>query len=99
MAERDFETKLKCAVGAGWCTLIVGILLITLSWVVFLIAAESIGFSKLISALWGGMPFREVRPIWLHYIAVAKMILFAGFLVVLFLTIWLKNLRKAAPAR
>ena len=97
MDDGSFERRLQCAVISGWWTILIGALLITVSWVLFLVASGSVSFGKFVSSLCGGMAFADVRLFWIIFIGAAKLMLFGGLLVVLFLTVWLKKLRGSAP--
>jgi len=98
MDRTELETRLRCAVVAGWWTLLGGWGLAAISWIFLMAASKSAGFADFISACWGGVPFQEMRPLWVIFLAVTKLIVFADFMIVLFLTFWLRQLRKANNA-
>jgi hypothetical protein len=90
-----FEKKVRAAAVAGWWTLLITVAFITLQWVVYL-AVMSARPAWLLS-MWGpGMDWTFVQNVWFWAIAVLKFGLWLMALVVIWLTLWARQLRKRA---
>ena len=96
MERTDFETRLQCASVAAWATVAVGFALTLFSWVTLMVTAQSPGLQRLVTACWLGVPFEDIRHAWVLMLGIFKLVMVAGSLVALFLTLWLRGLRKAA---
>lgn len=96
MEEARFEIRLRCAVAAGWWTVLIGAVWLTLSWLIWQWILVCPGCANVVEWLWGGIKMADVKPLLFAFFGVFKLILFACVLVSIFLTIWLRKLRKAA---
>lgn len=94
MDEALFEKRLRCAAAAGWCTLLIGFILNTLSWIMLMVASLSPPVAGFLSTCWGGVRFDHMRLVWLATIVIVKMVLFVAFLSCILLSLWLRRLRK-----
>ena len=93
MEQGQFETRLRCAVVAGWWTALIAWVWFTAAWFGWLlIKAASPGF---IEWAWGGVGLAEMQDVVFAFFGVMKMGLFAWVIIVIFLTIWSRKLRKA----
>lgn len=93
MEQGQFETRLRCAVVAGWWTTFIAWACFTASWFAWLlIKATSPDF---IEWAWGGVKLAEMQHVVLAFFGLMKLGLFAWVIVMIFLTIWSRKLRKA----
>jgi len=92
----DFEKRLGGAVRAGWCTVIIGVVFMTASWLGYLCMMKI--QPEWIRTMWGGesLTWDEMRTVCIWFFGIFKLILWTGALGVLFLTLWARNLKKAA---
>ncbi len=90
-----FEQRVRAAAVAGWWTLLIAVGFITLQWVIYL-AVMSARPAWLLS-MWGpGFDWDFVRIVWFWAIAVLKFSVWLLALLVIWLTLWARQLRKAA---
>ena len=92
-----FQQRVRAAAVAGWWTLLIAVGFITLQWVIYL-AVMSARPAWLLS-MWGpGVDRPFVRIVWFWAIAVLKFSVWLLALLVVWLTLWARQLRKAAAA-
>ncbi len=90
-----FEKRVRAAAVAGWWTVLITVAFITLQWIVYL-AVMSARPAWLL-AMWGpGTDWPFVQQIWFWAIVVLKFVLWLMMLVVIWLTLWARQLRKHA---
>jgi hypothetical protein len=90
-----FELRLRAAVRAGWWTVLI--------WVVFLTVAWGIGLAVMrCQPTWaldmmgsGQITWAQIQTLYLWIISVAKVVVWIWTMGVVFLTIWLRQLRRA----
>jgi hypothetical protein len=88
-----FEKKVRAAAVAGWWVILLGYALLTLTWVVYLALVSA--RPAWMCAMWGpdvSWDFMQVVSLWL--LGVFKLLLWFLILVVLWLTLWARQLRK-----
>jgi hypothetical protein len=93
----DLESRIHSVAVAGWWTLLIGVGVFLIQWVMYLIVVPSqLGW---VLTLWGpGADWQQVRIIWFWFLAGFKVwLLFVAF-VLLWLTLWARQLRKAQRA-
>ncbi len=96
MEEGRFERRLRCAVSAGWTTLLIGFLWLLLGWGWWMVILRRPGLTRFAEAIWGGATVGEMRhTVWLFFGAM-KMVLFVWALAIICLHLWSRKLRKAA---
>jgi len=96
MAEGQFETRLRCAVAAGWWTVLIGVLWLTVAWLVWLLILGSPRLIELVGRMWGGVELAQMKQITVAFFGLFKIAMGFGLMVVIFLTIWSRKLRKAS---
>ena len=84
--------KVHAAAAAGWWTLMVAVIFATLAWFAFL--AMNHCQCPCVSAMWGGVSWDTIRNVALWAMAAFKLVIWTIFLVVVWLTIWARKLRK-----
>jgi hypothetical protein len=90
----DFESRLHSAAAAGWWTLLIGVGILLIQWVMYLIVVPA--RPDWILTLWGpGADWQQVRMVWFWFLAGFKVCLFFVAFVLLWLTLWARQLRKA----
>ena len=93
-----FEKRVRAAAVAGWWTLLIAIGFITLLWVIYLVVLSA--RPAWLLAMWGpGMDWPFVQTVWFLAIAVLKFIVWLMALVVIWLTLWARQLRNRADGR
>ena len=92
----EFEKRLRTAVRAGWCTIIVGVMMMTVSWLGYLCLMHA--RPDWIRTMWGGesLTWDQMQTTVLWFFSIFKLILWTAMLGALFLTLWARNLKKAA---
>ena len=84
--------KVRAAASAGWWTLLVAVILATVAWGVFLAMHHC--KCPCVSAMWGGVSPDTMLNVALWMIAAFKLVIWTIFLIVVWLTIWARKLRK-----
>ncbi len=91
-----FVERVRCASRSAWWTVLIGAIWLTASWLIWLVilAAEP----QWLLMLWGGhdLNWNQIHWIWLIFIAVAKLMLFACVLAAIYLTLWARRLERAS---
>jgi hypothetical protein len=93
----NFETKLRSAAVAGWWTLLIAVGIFLIQWVMYLLVVPA--QPNWVLTLWGpGANWQEVRTIWFWFLAGFKVALAVVAFLLLWLTLWAKQLRKFTGA-
>lgn len=93
----DFESRLHSAAVAGWWTLLIGVGIFLIQWVIYLIVLPV--QPNWVLTLWGpGADWQQVRTVWFWFLAGFKVCLALVAFVLLWLTLWARQLRKSRPA-
>ena len=91
--DRTFEMRVRTAATAGWWTLLIGVVFLTLQWILFLLVMSARP-AWILSVWGGGLDWENVRHVWFWGAAVFKLFLWLLALIVLWLTLWARQLRK-----
>jgi hypothetical protein len=78
-----FEKRVRSAAVAGWWTLLVAVIFLVIQWIAYSNISRDIN--------WVG-----IRNVWFWMIAVFKLCVWLMALVVIWLTLWARQLRKQA---
>ncbi len=91
-----FEKRLRAAVGAGWRTLVIWAILMTASWLIFLILLHY--RPGWLLDLWGGagLTWPDVRNVAVWFFGAFKVVLWIFAMAVVFLALWLRRLSRAS---
>lgn len=92
----DFERKVRSAAVAGWWTVLVGAVALSIQWLAYLFVMSS--RPALVLSLWGSSNWLEVQQLWLLGTVVFKVFLACLALFCLWLTLWARELRSAGRA-
>jgi hypothetical protein len=88
-----FENRVRAAAVAGWWTLLIAVGFITLQWVVYLLVMSA--RPAWVLSMWGpGFDWSFVQTVWFWAIAVLKFSVWLLALVVIWLTLWARQLGK-----
>jgi hypothetical protein len=89
----NFQRRVHAAAVAGWWTLLVAVVFLTAVWFAFLglISARPAWFQSLLSP---GMTWEMIQTITLWIVSVYKMCIWLLFLIVVWLSLWARQLRK-----
>ncbi|MCP4379789.1 MAG: hypothetical protein GY794_26935 [bacterium] len=90
---RTFTQRVQTAAYAGWCTVIIAAIWLTLAWFAYL--AMRCYEPEWVLTLWGGgITWDQMHWLMLIFMSVIKMILFCLIMVTIWLTIWGRRLKK-----
>ena len=89
----NFETRIRCATAAGWWTLLIAAAIFLLQWIMYLLLVPA--QPAWLLTLWGpGATWLEVRTVWFWSLAFFKICLLLVAFLLLWLTLWARQLRK-----
>ena len=90
-----FETRIRCAAIAGWWTLLIAAVAFLMQWIIYLLVVPA--QPSWVLTLWGpGANWPEVRSVWFWFLAGFKVFLVLLAFVLVWLTLWARQLRKRA---
>ena len=93
-----FEKRVRAAAVAGWWVVLITVGFITLQWIIYLVVMHT--RPAWLLSMWGpGVDWAFVHIVWFWAIAILKFILWLMVLVVLWLTLWARQLWKGADGR
>ena len=91
----SFESKVRCAAVSGWWTLLIAVVLFLIQWIVYLLWVPA--QPAWLLTLWGpGATWEEVRNLWFGFLVFFKAFLLLVAVLLLWLTLWARQLRKNA---
>ena len=91
----SFQTKLHSAVISGWWTLLVAAVILLIQWILYLLVVPA--QPHWVLTLWGpGANWEQVRSIWFWFLAGFKITLLALAFLLLWLTLWARQMRKSS---
>jgi hypothetical protein len=89
----NFESKVRCAAVAGWWTLAIAVALFLIQWIVYLLLVPD--QPAWLLALWGpGANWQEVQTLWFWFLVYFKAFLVLVAFLLVWLTLWARQLRK-----
>ena len=90
-----FENRVRAAAVAGWWTVLIAVAFITLQWIIYLVVMAA--RPAWLLSMWGpGTDWAFVQKVWFWVIVVLKFVFWLMTLVVIWLTLWARQLRKRA---
>jgi hypothetical protein len=90
-----FEQRIRAAAEAGWRVVLVALTFLIVQWLVFLAVMAT--KPECLKSLWGpGIDWPFVQNVWFWAIVEIKVFVWLLALCVLGLTLWARQLRKAA---
>ena len=91
-----FLERLRAAATAGWLTVLIGAIWMTLAWLVWLLIGRA--EPKWLRRMWGveHMEWPAIRAMMLWFFAAFKLLLFVAVLVSIWLSLWYARLTPAA---
>ena len=88
-----FQNRLQALVKAGWWTLLIGAVFMAFQWIVYLAFMSS--RPSWLPVLWGdGVTWDTIQNLWLWGTAVFKLFMLMLALIVMWLTLWSRLLKK-----
>jgi hypothetical protein len=88
-----FQKRVKAAAVAGWWLLLIALCFITLQWLIYLAVMSA--RPAWVLTMWGpNADWALVEHVWFWAIVVLKFVLWLFILVVLWLTLWARQLGK-----
>ena len=88
-----FENRVRAAAVAGWWTVLVALVFITLQWIIYLAVIHA--RPAWVLSMWGpNLEWTFVQTVWFWGIAAMKFVMWLAVLIVLWLTVWARQLRK-----
>lgn len=96
MAVNDvFAKRVRAAAVAGWWTALIGVAFVVLQWIIYLAVIHA--RPAWVLSMWGpNYDWVFVQTVWFWAIAVLKFVVWFVMLIALWLTLWARQLRKAA---
>ena len=92
----DFQKTVRAAAIAGWWTLLVAVLFIWLQWLAYLFLMNA--RPEWIKPLWGpDISWSFVQTVWFWFTTIFKLCVSVLVLLVVWLTLWARQLRKKHP--
>ena len=88
-----FQQRIRAAAIAGWWTVLIGVAFLTLVWIIFLVLMSTRP-SWYQSLLGPGVSWEYVHMVGFWAVAIFKMCIWLMALVVLWLTLWSRQLGK-----
>jgi hypothetical protein len=89
----SFEIRLRASVRAGWWTLLIGVVFLAIQWIAYLLMTSARPSWPMI--FWGkGMSWETVQMVWFWGAAAFKYFLWILALMVIWLTLWSKQVKK-----
>jgi hypothetical protein len=90
-----FQNRVKAAAVAGWWTLLIGAGFLVLQWIAYLVLMSARPIWLL--SLWGdGIGWDTVQKVWFWGLAIIKSCLWLLALLVIWLTLWARQMRRHA---
>jgi len=92
-----FEVRVRAAAMAGWWTLLIAAIVLTIQWLAYLFLISS--RPAWLLTLWGpGIDWGTVQYLWVLLLAILKLAVWLCALPVLWLTLWARQLRKRSQS-
>ena len=90
----DFAKRVRSAAIAGWWTLLIASIFVTIQWVAYLHMMRV--KPAWVLGMWGGndVTWSTIQSMWLWFIGVFKLIIWVFAMVVIWLSLWARSLRK-----
>ena len=91
----NFEKRVRAAAVAGWWTLLVGVAFLVIQWIAYLFIMNA--KPAWVQAMWGpDISWSYIQNLWFWIATIFKMCIWLMALVVVWLTLWARELRKRA---
>ena len=91
------QQRVQAAAVAGWWVILIGLLFLTIQWIAYLWVMDT--KPEWMPALWGpGITWAVIQSVWFGMVVVFKVIMWVMLLLVLWLTLWARRLKKASDA-
>jgi hypothetical protein len=84
--------KVRSAATAGWWTILIAVIFVSVQWVGFLAMLHC--RPEWMARLWGGASWETIQTMGLWLIGAFKVLIYVMTLLVVWLTIWSRKLRK-----
>jgi hypothetical protein len=90
-----FEKRIRAAAAAGWWMLLVAVIFLVIQWIVYLFVMNA--RPEWVKDMWGpNLDWAFVQNVWFWAVAIFKMCVWVMALLVIWLTLWARQLRKHA---
>jgi hypothetical protein len=95
-----FQKRVKAAAVAGWWTLLIAAIFLTIQWLAYLRIAyqfRTYGEVRWLETLWGpNFDWAQIQNVWFWMTAIFKLCVWVMALIVIWLSLWARGLRKRA---
>lgn len=95
-----FQKRVRAAAVAGWWTLLIAVIFLAIQWGAYQwidYQFRTFGQVRWLETIWGrNLDWSIVKDIWLWMTAIFKMCIWLMALMVVWLTLWARQLRKHA---
>ena len=91
----DFVRKVRLAAVAGWWTLLIAAVFLSLQWIAYLVIMDC--RPEWVLRFWGGhaVSWPLVQTMWLWLVGIFKMIIWVAAMIVIWLTLWARALGRS----
>lgn len=90
-----FEKRVRAAAAAGWWTLLVAAVFLLIQWIAYLFLINT--RPEWMQSMWGpDISWSYIQNLWFSITAIFKLCIWLIALVVVWLTLWARQLRKHA---
>ncbi|MFB3892417.1 MAG: hypothetical protein ACE15C_10400 [Phycisphaerae bacterium] len=90
----ELANRVRSAAIAGWWTLLIAAVFISIQWIAYLVVMAN--KPSFVIAFWGGdVGWDTVRTVWLWCTAVFKLCVWVAAMVVVWLSLWARRLRRS----
>ena len=90
----DFAKKVRSAAIAGWWTLLIASIFVTIQWLAYLHMMRC--KPDWLLCMWGSgdITWSTIQTMWLWFVGIFKLIIWVFALAVIWLSLWARRLRK-----
>jgi len=90
-----FQKRVRAAAVAGWWTLLIAAIFLTMQWIAYLIIMNS--RPEWVRNMWGpNLDWPFVQNVWFWMTAIFKLCVWVMALIVIWLSLWARQLKKHA---
>jgi hypothetical protein len=87
-----FQRRVRAAAVAGWWTLLIAVIFLTIQWVAYLLIMNH--RPEMVQTLWGpNISWEFIQTIWFWMTAIFKLCVWLAAMIVVWLSLWARGLR------
>lgn len=90
-----FEKRVRAAAVAGWWTLLVAVIFLLIQWIAYLLIMNA--RPAWLQSMWGpDISWAYIQNLWFWMAAIFKLCIWVMAMLIIWLTLWARQLRKRA---